>query len=298
MSKIILVSDASNGFGRLTAEALALSGHIVYAAMKETKARRAVEARKMAAFSQKHDVNLRAIELDVLSQGSVDKAVARIVAATGRIDVLIHSAAYSMDGGDGVLSPRQLAALYDVNVLGTQRVNRAVLPQMRLQQQGLVIWVSNSGPADGMATGPMPGFATRTGMDATARLRANELGLWGIETSIIVPDAAARGIHRFVDPDRSMRKSVAADDETGPYAGFGEQMKNAFSTTLSPRTDKLAVADAIVDVVDTPSGWRPFQVHIDPVENGIDADFTAFDRLRGDMLHSAKPDRPKPRLLS
>ena len=41
-------------------------------------------------------------------------------------------------------TPEQLAQLYDVNVLGTQRVNRAALPHMRKQGRGLLVWVSSS----------------------------------------------------------------------------------------------------------------------------------------------------------
>src|SRR5262245_23461612 len=91
MRKIVLITDASNGFGRLTAEALALSGHTVYAGLREGKGR---NAKRIAAFSHKHDVNLRVIEIDLRSQESVDKAVAKILIATGRIDVLVHNAGH------------------------------------------------------------------------------------------------------------------------------------------------------------------------------------------------------------
>ena len=143
MSKIILVTGASSGFGRLTAEALAKPGHIVYASMRETTGRNAPEVAKVFAFSQAHDVDLRTVELDVLSQDSVDAAVAKVIVDAGRIDVLVHNAGHMAFGPAEAFTPEQFAQLYDVNVLSTQRVNRAVLPHLRRQKQGLVVWVSS-----------------------------------------------------------------------------------------------------------------------------------------------------------
>jgi NAD(P)-dependent dehydrogenase (short-subunit alcohol dehydrogenase family) len=267
MSKVILIIGASSGFGRLTAEALALSGHTVYASMRETKGRNAVEAKKIAAFSHKHDVNLRAIELDVLSQTSVDRAVAKILAATGRIDVLVHDAGHMGLGPAAARTPQQLSEPYDAYVLGTQRVNRAVLPLMCWQKQGLMIWISSS-RAGGISPHVAPCYAAKAGMDAMAVLYARELSQWGIETSIIVP----------ADEER------VAECEAGPYAGFGKQGQNAFAKILPPNAGALPVADAIVDVVDMPFGERPFWVHIDPTEDEANLGFTLRNRPRSEIL--------------
>lgn len=303
MSSIVLVSDASNGFGRLTAEALAVSGHTVYAALKEIKGRHAVEARKMAAFSQKHDVDLRVIELDMLSQASVDKAVAKIVAATGRIDVLIQSSAAmaspTAGGSDGALTPRRLATLYDIHVLAARRMNRAVLPHMRSQRQGLMIWISKSGMADDLMAEVLPGFTTRAGMDDAATLHAKKLSLWGVETSIIIPEAPARTVHQFAHPSRPAGEWRIARHEAGAFAGFGGQMQNTFSPAAPFHADSLSVADTIVDIVDMPSGKRPFQIHLDPAEDAIHVDVTLPARLHGDLSRPVQSrGRFRARLLS
>jgi NAD(P)-dependent dehydrogenase (short-subunit alcohol dehydrogenase family) len=98
MSKVILVTGASSGFGRLTSEALAKAGHTVYASMRETIGRNAPEVEKIAAFSKDHGLDLRTVELDVLSENSIAAAVSQIIAATGRIDVLIHNAGHMVFG--------------------------------------------------------------------------------------------------------------------------------------------------------------------------------------------------------
>src|SRR5687768_14255836 len=144
MSNVIVITGASSGFGALTARALADTGDTVYAGMRETTGRNAPRVRAAADYARQHGVDLRAIELDVNSQESVDAAIARIEAEHGRVDVLVHNAGHLATGPTEAFTPDQLAELYDVNVLSTQRVNRAVLPGMRHRGHGLVIWVSSS----------------------------------------------------------------------------------------------------------------------------------------------------------
>jgi NAD(P)-dependent dehydrogenase (short-subunit alcohol dehydrogenase family) len=284
MSKIILVTGASSGFGRLTAEALAKAGHTVYASMRESAGRNAPEVGKIAAFANGNGVDLRTVELDVLSQDSVDAAVGKVIGESGRIDVLIHNAGHMVFGPAEAFTPEQLAQLYDVNVLSTQRVNRAVLPHLRRQKQGLVVWVSSSSSAGGTPPYLAPYFAAKAAMDAIGVVYARELSRWGIETSIIVPGAFTGGTNHFAHSGRPADEARVAEYEAGPYAGFGEQVQKAFAAIVPPDADARAVADAIVGVVDTPFGKRPFRVHIDPSEDG-NVGFTVLDRLRSEMLH-------------
>jgi NAD(P)-dependent dehydrogenase (short-subunit alcohol dehydrogenase family) len=126
--KIILITGASSGFGRLTAEALAKAGNTVYASMRDIAGRNAKNAAEVAETSKRDGVDLRAIELDVQSEPSIDVAVKKIMAESGKIDVLVHNAGHMMFGPAEAFLPEQFAVQYDVNVLGTQRVNRALRP--------------------------------------------------------------------------------------------------------------------------------------------------------------------------
>jgi NAD(P)-dependent dehydrogenase (short-subunit alcohol dehydrogenase family) len=298
VNKVILVTGASSGFGRLTAEALAQAGHTVYASMRETTGRNAPEVEKISAFSKAHKLDLRTVELDVLSEKSIDAAVAKIIDDTGRIDVLIHNAGHMVFGPAEAFTPEQLAELYDVNVLSTQRVNRAVLPQLRKQKQGLVVWISSSSSAGGTPPYLAPYFAAKAGMDAMAVIYARELARWGIETSIIVPGAFTGGTNHFAHSGRPADEARAAEYEAGPYAGFGDQVQKAFAAIVPADADASEVSDAIVKVVDTPFGKRPFRVHIDPTQDGAEVGFTVLDRLRSEMLHRVGlSDLLKPRVL-
>ena len=125
-----------------------------------------------------HGVDLRAVELDVQSEPSANAAAERIIAKTGRIDVIIHNAGHMMFG-PAEFTPEQFAQQYDVNVLGTQRVNRAVLPHMRKQKQGLLVWVSSSSSAGGTPPYLSPYFAAKAAMDALAVQYARELSAVG-----------------------------------------------------------------------------------------------------------------------
>lgn len=299
MTKIVLITGASSGFGRLTAEALAKAGHTIYGSMRQTKSRNAAVVEQMAAFSRDNSADLRALELDVQSQDSVDAAVAQVIAEAGRIDVLIHNAGHMVFGPAEAFTPEQYAELYDVNVLSTQRVNRAVLPHMRRQKQGLLVWISSSSSAGGTPPYLAPYFAAKAAMDSIAVQYARELSRWGIETSIIVPGAFTSGTNHFAHSGRPADAARAAEYEAGPYQGFGEQVQKAFAAIVPEDANVDLVAEAVVNVVGAPFGKRPFRVHIDPTEDGADVGFTVLDRVRAEMLHRVGlSDLLKPKKLA
>jgi len=285
MKKVIVITGASSGFGRLSAEALARAGHVVYASMRATTGRNADTVRAIAEFAERNKVDLRTVELDVQSQQSVDAGIARVMAEAGRIDVLVHNAGHMAFGPAEAFTPEQYAQLYDINVLSTQRVNRAVLPHMRERKQGLLVWVSSSSSAGGTPPYLAPYFAAKAAMDSIAVQYARELSRWGIETSIVVPGAFTSGTNHFAHAGAPVDKATFAQYDEGPYAGFGEQIQQAFAAIVPPDADASLVADAIVDVVDTPFGRRPFRVHVDPARDGADVGFAVLDRLRSEMLH-------------
>jgi NAD(P)-dependent dehydrogenase (short-subunit alcohol dehydrogenase family) len=299
MKYVIVITGASSGFGALAARALAEAGHTVYASMRETQGRNAPEVKDAETYAADHSVDLRVIELDVSSQESCDAAIQQIITNDGRLDVVIHNAGHMVFGPAEAFLPEQLAELYDVNVLSTQRVNRAALPQLRKQRSGLVVWVSSSSSAGGTPPYLAPYFAAKAGMDALAVVYARELTRWGIETSIIVPGAFTGGTNHFAHAGSPADKARVAEYQAGPYADFGDQVLKGFAAIVPANAHASAVADAIVRVVDAPFGERPFRTHIDPTQDGAEVVNAVSDRVRAEMLRRiGLEDVLKPRLLS
>jgi len=285
MKKVILVTGASSGFGRLAAEALAKAGDIVYASMRDTAGRNKPQVEAIAAFSKANAVDLRTLELDVQSQDSVDRAIDEIIRDAGRLDVLVHNAGHMVFGPAEAFTAEQYAMLYDVNVLGAQRVNRAALPQLRKQKQGLLVWVSSSSSAGGTPPYLAPYFAAKAAMDALAVQYARELSRWGIETSIVVPGAFTKGTNHFAHSGSPADAARLAEYEAGPYKDFGAIIQKAFGEIVPEDADPAGVADEIVDLVGMEFGTRPFRLHYDPSQDGADITFGVMDRVRAEMLH-------------
>jgi NAD(P)-dependent dehydrogenase (short-subunit alcohol dehydrogenase family) len=282
--KVIVVTGASSGFGDLTARALAHAGHIVYAGMRATADRNAPRVAALAELSALEKVDVRGIEMDVQDQESVDAAISRIVNEQGRLDVVVHNAGHMVLGPAEAFTAEQLAELYDINVLSTQRVNRAALPVLRRQGSGLLVWVASSSTRGGHPPFLAPYFAAKAGMDALAESYAAETIKYGIDTVIVVPGAYPSGTNHFA------HAGVPADTERAAEydAVYGEllaQLPERLTAIFPAGRGVEEVADEITRVIDLPAGQRPYRVHIDPSLDGSDVVSTVSDRIRSEFYH-------------
>lgn len=284
MKHVIVITGGSSGFGALAARELARAGHTVYASMRETTTRNVPQVEAIRKFAQDNNVDLRAVELDVATQDSVDAAIRQILKENGHLDVVMHNAGHIVYGPTEAFTPEQLAAVYDINVLSTQRVNRAALPLLRKQRQGLVLWVGSTSTRGGTPPYLAPYFAAKAGMDALAVSYAGELARWNIETSIIVPGAFTSGTNHFAHAGSPADKARVAEYDSGPTAMLAKEIMDGLTATAVPDADVLDVAKAIVKVVEMPFGTRPFRVHIDPVGDGAEVVNGVADRVRKEFL--------------
>ncbi|MGC7096470.1 SDR family NAD(P)-dependent oxidoreductase [Amycolatopsis lurida] len=277
MGSTVLITGASSGFGALTARALAKAGHTVYAGMRQTAGRNAQAVADAEAFARENAVDLRVVELDVSSQESVDAAI------TTDFDVVVHNAGHMVTGPAEAFTPEEIARVYDTNVLGTQRVNRAILPKWREKRGGLLVWVGSSSTRGGTPPYLAPYFAAKAAMDALAVSYAAELARFGIETTIVVPGAFTSGTNHFANGGHPADQDIVAAYERR-YAGLMEQVGARLAEISPPDADVAVVAEAIVDVVGAPDGERPFRVHIDPANDGSEEVSEVADRVRAGFL--------------
>ena len=285
MGQIALVTGASSGFGRMIAGELAAAGLTAYASMRDTGGKNAKPIDEIAGEAKEKGVDLRTIELDVQDDASAEAAVADIVQEHGRLDVLVHNAGHMVWGPSEAFTPNQLAQLYDINVLGTQRVNRAVLPHMRAAKNGLLVWISSTSVMGGIPPMLGPYFAAKAGMDALAVCYARELAPLGIETAIVVPGAYTKGTNHFAHAGEPDDKGQADAFTAAWPDGFADRMQKALAATDPPDSDPSAIGRAVAAIVRAPAGKRPFRTVIDPADDGAKTTFPVVDHIREQFLH-------------
>lgn len=248
MMSVVLVTGASTGFGRLTAEALHGRGHRVFAGLRDVRGRNEKAAAELAA------AGIGVVELDVTGQESADRAIGAVLAAAGRLDVVINNAGGIFVGPAEPFTAEEVARQFDVNVLGAVRVNRAALPHLRGQGSGLLIQI---GSIASRVTVPFSGLyaASKAALASLTEAWHDELAPFGVESVIV--DAAAYptsiGVNATMPADQA---------RMAPYgAAFGAYVQAITGRVLG---DPSEVSDAVVALVETPAGDRPRRTVVAP----------------------------------
>jgi short-subunit dehydrogenase len=175
--KTALVTGASSGIGEATARTLASSGYTVYGAARRVE--------RMAGLA---DVGVRVIAMDVTDDASMVSGVERIVADTGRVDVLVNNAGYGSYGALEDVPISEAKYQFDVNIFGLARLTQLVLPHMRAQRSGRIVNVSSVG---GKIYEPLGSWyhATKFAVEGLSDSLRLELAPFGIRVIVIEPGA-------------------------------------------------------------------------------------------------------------
>lgn len=251
MSKTILITGSSSGFGRDTAETLASAGHRVFASMRNVTGRNQPHADALRKRG------IQVVELNVTDGDSVQQGVQAVLRQTGRIDVLINNAGIGSLNVSEAFTTDQLRELFEVNVFGVQRLLRATLPTFRAQHEGLVI---NIGSILGRVTIPFFGLygASKFALEALTDTYRYELSQLGIDVVLVQPSSYPTSIFGSAQVPAD-RERIAAFGELGAIPNkIAQAIGASFQGENAPNPHDIA--EAITRLVEQQSGARPARV--------------------------------------
>ena len=250
--KSILVTGAASGFGNLGALHYARQGAKVIATMRNMPRPEAAALRDTAAQDK---LDLHIVEIDVLSAQSVMRGVAEAERiAGGAIDVLVNNAGIGIGGPVELQDDAAARLIFETNLLGYQRLMRAVLPAMRARKSGLIVNISSQ-----LGRVVIPNFglypATKFAVEALSEQSAQELQRFGIDVSIIEPGGYPTAIWA-----KSRRRTAELVGRTSPdlREAYGIGSTGSWGSD-GGSTDPMDVPRAIAEIIAMAPGTRPLR---------------------------------------
>ncbi len=258
MSKV-LITGANGGFGALTVNTLLEQGHSVVATMRNPESKNKEASEKLTKAGA-HVVNL-----DVTSDQSVKEGVKKAIELLGGLDVVVNNAGIGVLGIQEQFTTEDFQKLFEVNVFGVQRVNRAALPHLRKQGSGLLIHVSS---LLGRIAFPFygPYNASKWALEALAENYRVELSGFGVDSVIVEPGGYPTGFFgSLLRPSDTSQNESYGDMVHAPQQAF-DNFEGALAS--NPEQNPQSVADAIAEVINTPAGSRPARTVVDKMGMG------------------------------
>ncbi|GGD30360.1 SDR family oxidoreductase [Flavobacterium orientale] len=251
--KKILITGCSSGFGFEAAKYLAEKGHHVYATMRNAAGSNASAAVALQHFATTHKAKIDVIDLDVTSDESVSVAMTRIPT----VDVLINNAGRGFGGPVEAFSAAECLAQLDLNIVGTIRMAKAVLPGMRAQKSGLIIQLSSI--AGRLA---VPGFgiyhASKWGVEGLSEAMRYELAPLGIDVAVVEPGPFSTNFFPSLITAKDDEIAKAYEHVGAFSAEFGTKTQAAFADEQAP-TDPMIVVQLFEALINAPAGSRPLR---------------------------------------
>lgn len=255
-NQTVLITGSNTGFGRLTAETLAKAGYTVFASMRGVNGKNAAQAQEIANWAKENQANLHVVELDVTDENSVNQAVASILEKVGKIDVLVNNAGFGIAGLQEAYTIEQAQQVFDVNVFGVLRANRAVLPSMRKNKSGLIISISSG---LGRIVLPFTGIyaASKFALEALSENLHYEMLQFGIDSVIIEPGAYGTDFGKNMMPP-------ADTERLEDFGEFAEAPMKMFAQLFAGMQSDQApnpqdIADIVKSLIEMPQGKRPLR---------------------------------------
>ena len=231
MSKVVLITGASSGMGKLTAEFLVNNGYIVYAGTRDVS-------------SQSNEGNLKRVYIDVTKTDSIKNAVKSIIKDEGKIDVLVNNAGYGLlatveDGTD-----EEMFNQFNVNVFGLLKVTREVLPYMREAKSGVIINISS--------------FLGKMGLPLLTHYNASKYAVEGIVDSLrfetLPYNVRVHSIQSGLFGTNFVKKGLVANSQTtneeSPYKELVSHFVPIVAKAINEGPNPQPIADAVKEIIE------------------------------------------------
>ncbi len=239
--KTVLITGASSGFGKATAELLAGQGYRVFGTSRHS------DGMNPAGYEM--------LPLDVQDDESVRACVDAVLAKTGRIDVLINNAGYDLAGALEETAIEEAKAQFETNFFGVVRMTNAVLPIMREQREGMII---NIGSLAGLVAVPFHGMysASKYALEGYSEVLRQEVKPFNISVSLIEPGFSSTNLAQ------SVRQSSRLISD---YEPMRERIFPVFVEAVRAGQKPEAIARAILSLIRKVSPRLRYRVGTDAV---------------------------------
>lgn len=219
MQKVILITGASSGIGKASANYFADRGWKVIATMRNPE--------KEEELLKKENVFVT--KLDVEDEASIQAAIEKGIAQFGHIDALLNNAGYGQFGIFEATSREKMLRQFSVNVFGVMDTVRAILPHFRARKQGLIMNVSSGA---GKFTLPTLSLysSSKFALEGFSEALFFELSELNIKVKIIEPGGTETGFNKAAG------ETFAADPALEDYQPFLEASGKLFQEMIDAKS--------------------------------------------------------------
>lgn len=228
MSKVVLITGGSSGIGKSIGEFLLKKGFVVYGTSRNP--------------NRYADSEFPLVTLDVGDTDSISKAVYEVISKSGRLDILINNAGAGITGPIEEIPEEEIKRNFETNFFGPINVIKAVLPQMRNQQSGLIINITSIAGYMGL---PYRGVysASKGALELITEAFRMEVKAFGVQMVNVAPGDFATNI--------AAGRYHAPIKENSPYQkAYGDTLK-LMNEHVDSGQDPELMAKAIFKIINT-----------------------------------------------
>ncbi|MED1624671.1 oxidoreductase [Bacillus pseudomycoides] len=240
MSKIVIITGASSGFGFLTALELAKKDYFVIATMRNLNKQTELLSQAAALHLQQ---NIKIHQLDVTDQKSIH-AFQLFLKELNQVDILVNNAGYASGGFIEEIPVEEYRRQFETNVFGAISITQIVLPYMRKQKSGKIINVSSISGQVGFP-GLSPYVSSKYALEGWSESLRLEVKPYGIDVSLIEPGSYNTNIWE-------VGKELAENysESTSPYKACMDKIQNHINNGSDTFGNPVDVARKIVAIAE------------------------------------------------